>query len=242
MAGYYRVPFPSYPVVPNAETVFEIQKEVSGVSGGSLAFAPWSPCNLFDWIKRNTETKVKLEMALDNFTLSCAGYCVATFILGIGDRHPSNIMVNREGRIFHIDFGHFLGHYKRRLGIRRERTPFVLTEDFIMVIARGNGRSKSDYIQAPEFASFRDLCGKAYMALRKHTSLLITLFNMMLYSGIPELQPDDIQYLMDTLAIDKTDQAALAYFESRFDEAYKRSVFTKIDWFFHGIAHGSEMK
>ena len=65
---------------------------------------------------------------------------------------------------------------------------------------------------------------------------------MMLYLGIPELQPDDIQYLMDTLAIDKTDQAALAYFESRFDEAYKRSVFTKIDWFFHGIAHGSEMK
>ena len=49
--------FCNYAVVPNAETVFEIQKEVSGVSGGYLAFAPWSPSNLFNWIKGNTETK-----------------------------------------------------------------------------------------------------------------------------------------------------------------------------------------
>lgn len=40
-------------------------------------------------------------------------------------------------KIFHIDFGHFLGHYKKKLGINRERVPFVLPDEFIEVITDG---------------------------------------------------------------------------------------------------------
>jgi len=39
--------------------------------------------------------------------------------------------------LFHIDFGHFLGNFKKKLGFKRERVPFVLTEDFTNVIAKG---------------------------------------------------------------------------------------------------------
>lgn len=56
-------------------------------------------------------------------------------------------------QVFHIDFGHFLDHRKKKFGINRERVPFVLTEDFIRVIAKGQDNPEKS-VEFSQYVTF----------------------------------------------------------------------------------------
>lgn len=91
-------------VVRNAETLGNITRS----TGSQLSV--FQPDLLSTWLRQQATGGQNFESQVDNFVRSCAGYCVATFVLGIGDRHNDNIMLCPNGKLFHIDFGHFLGH------------------------------------------------------------------------------------------------------------------------------------
>ena len=57
----------------------------------------------------------------------------------------SELIFTFAPQLFHIDFGHFLGNFKRKLGINRERVPFILTYDFVHVIQQGRTNNSEKF-------------------------------------------------------------------------------------------------
>lgn len=153
-------------IVLNSETVSSIQM----ANGGTRAAFKDQP--LEEWLRKQNPDNRDYDKAVETFALSCAGYCVATYVLGIGDRHNDNIMLSRSGHLFHIDFGHFLGNIKKKFGIKRERAPFVLTPDFVYVMGKKEG------MESVQFQKFIDYCVRAYLILRKKANMFINLFAM----------------------------------------------------------------
>ncbi|KUF99202.1 hypothetical protein AM588_10009449 [Phytophthora nicotianae] len=180
-------------IVPNSVTTADVHKR-GGIMGSfkDPIFA--------DWIHANNPDAKSHKRAINLFTRSCAGYCVATYVLGIGDRHNDNIMISSAGRYFHIDFGHFLGHLKYSMGLARERSPFVFTKEMAYVMGGTEGKN---------FRTFIDIASIAYNVLRRHMHLLVSLLLLMVPADMPELTGrDDINYIVQTLRPELSEEQA----------------------------------
>ncbi|ELP86479.1 phosphatidylinositol 3-kinase, putative, partial [Entamoeba invadens IP1] len=211
-------------VVLRSETIAAIQKKMYG---GNVS-AAFQEDPLFRWLKEKNPGKEEMSNAQQNFIFSCAGYCVATYVLGVGDRHNDNILLTPTGHLVHIDFGHILGNVEKFKGFKRETAPFVLTKEFVYVM----GGKNSD-----GFKLFVSLCCDTFLILRKNFHGLINLFTMMLSTGLPELRrTDDMEYLLNSLVLDRSEADARAYFEKLINVALE-ALMTRVNNAIHIFAH-----
>lgn len=82
-----------------------------------------------------------------------AGYCVITYLLGVGDRHFDNLLLTKDGKLFHIDFGYILGRDPKPMP-----PPMKLSKE--MVDAMGGENSE-------HYQQFRKQCYTAFLHLRR---------------------------------------------------------------------------
>jgi len=209
--------------VENASTLGEIHTQGGGVTGS------FEQDILMAWLQKHNQSPLEFEAAVNNFTRSCAGYSVITYIMGIGDRHNDNIMVKTSGHLFHIDFGKFLGDAQKFGGFSRDRVPFVLTPDMVFVI---NGGDK----MTQRFHTFVDLCCKSFNIIRASGNLLLTLFSLMTSSGIPGVNKGAVDYVQQRLLLDLSNAEAAARFSQLIHESMDGKLFTQFNFLVHNIA------
>ncbi|XP_073842946.1 phosphatidylinositol-4-phosphate 3-kinase catalytic subunit Pi3K68D [Musca autumnalis] len=208
-------------LVSDAETLRKIQVEY-GLTG-SFKDRP-----IAEWLAKQNPSQLEYQRAVKNFTVSCAGYSVATYILGICDRHNDNIMLKTSGHLFHIDFGKFLGDAQMFGNFKRDRTPFVLTSDMAYVINNGDKPST-------DFHHFVDLCCRAFNIIRKHGDLLLHMLALMATAGIPGVTADAVTYVRKALLPSQSNPEAAASFAKMIQFSLK-SWFTQFNFFLHNLA------
>ncbi|KFH46181.1 Phosphatidylinositol 3-kinase catalytic subunit type-like protein [Hapsidospora chrysogenum ATCC 11550] len=141
------------------------------------------------------------QETIDTYVRSCAGYCVITYILGVGDRHLDNLLLSPDGHFFHADFGFILG---------RDPKPFApamkLSKE--MVDCMGG-------VQSEHYRQFRQYCFLAYTALRKSSNLILNLFSLMVDANIPDIriEPDKaVLKVRERFHLELSEEEAILYF------------------------------
>ncbi|CAA7266904.1 unnamed protein product [Cyclocybe aegerita] len=157
---------------------------------------------------------------IDTFVRSCAGYCVVTYLLGVGDRHLDNLLVAPDGHFFHVDFGYILG---------RDPKPFPPQVKVCKEMVDGMGGA-----QSPHYARFKNFCFTAFTILRKSTNLILNLVTLMVDANIPDIKHRDVhEQLQEKFRLDLTEEEAIKHFEVLLNET---SYITVVLDRFHDLA------
>ena len=203
--------------------------------GGGPQKGPRDPSTHLKYLQKMSLNETLFEKARDKYTRSCAGYCIASYVIGIGDRNADNVLVRDSGEIFHTSFNYILGKMRRSVvgnySWKREVAPFLFLPANKYCITNGD-KDKDKYIE------FERMALNAYQILRKRHKLLINLFVLMLPSQMPDLiKKRNIIYLCEKLYLTDIREEKIPRHISK---VFKQCVNDKskiLDNIFHAVKH-----
>ncbi|XP_055931311.1 phosphatidylinositol 3-kinase catalytic subunit type 3-like [Argiope bruennichi] len=132
---------------------------------------------------------------MENYVKSLAGYCVITYLLGVGDRHLDNLLLTKTGKLFHIDFGYILG---------RDPKPMPPQMKLSKEMVDAMGGIHSDF-----YNIFRQHAVTAFLILRRHGNLFLNLFSLMVDASVPDIavEPDKtVKKVQDKFRFDLSEE------------------------------------
>lgn len=123
------------------------------------------------WVK-SQNSEVWLERRT-NYTRSLAVMSMVGYILGLGDRHPSNIMLERStGKIVHIDFGDCF-----EIAMRREKFPEKIPFRLTRMLTKAMEVSGIE-------GNFRTTCENTMKVMRENKESLLAIMEAFVYDPL----------------------------------------------------------
>ncbi|KAF9977180.1 Phosphatidylinositol (PI) 3-kinase [Actinomortierella ambigua] len=174
--------------------------------------------------ERSVDTFGVKPEVMDNYVKSCAGYCVVTYLLGVGDRHLDNLLLSPNGNIFHVDFGFILG---------RDPKPFPAPMKITKEMVEAMGGFNSVHYQ-----NFKSYCFTAFNILRKSANLILNLFGLMVDANIPDIkaEPDKAVWKVEErFQLNLTEDEAIKFFQNLINDSVS-AVMPQIAETIHGWA------
>lgn len=110
-----------------------------------------------------------------------AGYCTATYILGIGDRHLENLMIDKDGKFFHIDFGFIFGKEPPKKGAFASK--FRISKEMIEPLKNLKDGDRDYQLFVEKFI-------ESFKLLRNKMNYILNLMYLMIDSGLRDLPKD----------------------------------------------------
>ena len=116
---------------------------------------------------------------MKNFIYTLAGYSLVTYLLQVKDRHNGNIMMCRDGCIFHIDYGFFMSNAPGKGVELEKKLPFKLTNEYVEALGG---------VDSTNFNKFRRYFYQAFNACRKHQHRILIVAKLM-YTSYGKTMP-----------------------------------------------------